>query len=311
MNYIVYKTTNKINGKIYVGVHRTNPDIFDGYIGCGVTHKDSKNKVIKGFPKAVQKYGYKNFIRETLFIFPDTEEGKLMAYKKEEEIVNEEFIKRKDTYNLIKGGIINMSESLKKEIAQYTIKGKFIRTWSSIKEASEALNIPNISQNLIGKSKYSGNFQWKYYTGDESDIPSVQTKEKTVYQFDLQGNLVKVWKSASLAAQQFENYNSARVAINNNCNGKVNKAYGYYWSYKHIFEYKETIGKAVAKYNDDGEFLEVYNSLAEAARLNNIGSVSGIHQAIAGKQKRCGGFRWRYFYGNKSNISPLKDKDIV
>ena len=57
----------------------------------------------------------------------------------------------------------------------------------------------------------------------------------------------------------------------------MNKAYGYYWSYKHIFEYKETIEKAVAKYNDDGKFLEVYNSLAEAARLNNIGSVSGIH----------------------------------
>lgn len=52
MNYIVYKTTNLINGKVYVGVHRTNPDIFDGYIGCGVSHKDKK-KNKKGFPKAV------------------------------------------------------------------------------------------------------------------------------------------------------------------------------------------------------------------------------------------------------------------
>ena len=34
MKYIVYKTTNLINNKIYVGVHRTNPDIFDGYKGC-------------------------------------------------------------------------------------------------------------------------------------------------------------------------------------------------------------------------------------------------------------------------------------
>jgi hypothetical protein len=42
MKYIVYLTKNlksKINGinKIYVGVHKTkNPEIFDGYIGCGV-----------------------------------------------------------------------------------------------------------------------------------------------------------------------------------------------------------------------------------------------------------------------------------
>ena len=55
MKYIVYKTTNLINGKIYIGVHRTNPDIFDGYIGCGVTRKDKKKKTKKGFPKAVQK----------------------------------------------------------------------------------------------------------------------------------------------------------------------------------------------------------------------------------------------------------------
>ena len=59
-----------------------------------------------------------------------------------------------------------MGECNKKEIAQYTIDGTFIRTWASITEAEETLGIPNISQNLIGKSKYSGNFQWKYYTGD-------------------------------------------------------------------------------------------------------------------------------------------------
>ena len=34
--YIVYKTTNKINNYIYIGVHRTKDDIDDGYIGCGL-----------------------------------------------------------------------------------------------------------------------------------------------------------------------------------------------------------------------------------------------------------------------------------
>ena len=305
MNYIVYKTTNLINGKIYIGVHRTNPDIFDGYIGCGITQKDKKEKILKGFPAAVKKYGYENFKRETLFIYPDTEEGKLQAYKKEEELVNLDFIKSSETYNLALGGKISMGECNKKEIAQYTIDGTFIRTWASITEAEEALGIPNIGQNLIGKSKYSGNFQWKYYTGDESSIPPVETKEKTVYQFDLQGNLIKVWKSASEAAKQFTNVNSARTAISNNCLKKVNKAYGYFWSYKHIFDYKETKGKSVAKYNDEGELLEIYDSIKEAAELNNIKTPSNISAAIAGKQKRCGGFRWRYFYGNKDNIKPI------
>lgn len=185
MKYIVYKTTNLINNKIYVGVHRTNPDINDGYIGCGVTLKDKK-KNIKGFPKAVAKYGYENFKRETLFEYPDTEEGMKLAYAKEAEIVTTEFIKRKDTYNLTVGGQFTVYTSLRKEIAQYTIEGKFIRTWNSVQETEKMLNLTSISNNLIGKSKYCGNFQWKYYTGNESDINPVQTKEKSVYQFDLQ-----------------------------------------------------------------------------------------------------------------------------
>ena len=305
MNYIVYKTTNLINGKIYVGVHRTNPDIFDGYIGCGVTKKDKKKKTLKGFPAAVRKYGYCNFKRETLFVFPNTEEGKLQAYSKEAEIVNIDFVKRKDTYNLTIGGKFSVYESLKVEIAQYTIDGKFIRTWDSITEASEMLNIPNISQNLVGISKYSGNFQWKYFYGDTSNIPPVEIKEKKVYQFDLQGNLIKVWKSVTEASLQFENQNSARTAISNNCNNKVNKAYGYFWSYKCSFDYFDSKKRAVAKYNDCGEFLAAYDSLAEAALENNIGKPSNIRNAITGKQKHCGGFRWRYFYGNTNNIKPL------
>ena len=36
IKYIVYLTVNTANKKIYIGVHRTNVNTFDGYIGCGV-----------------------------------------------------------------------------------------------------------------------------------------------------------------------------------------------------------------------------------------------------------------------------------
>lgn len=66
MKYIVYITINLCNGKFYIGVHKTNPDIFDGYIGNGI-YRDSNIKSKKnGFHAAVKKYGYDNFRRTTI-----------------------------------------------------------------------------------------------------------------------------------------------------------------------------------------------------------------------------------------------------
>ena len=50
---IIYKTTNLINGKIYVGQHNTSAD--DGYLGSG--------KILK---QAIKKYRRNNFDREIL-----------------------------------------------------------------------------------------------------------------------------------------------------------------------------------------------------------------------------------------------------
>ena len=132
-------------------------------------------------------------------------------------------------------------------------------------------------------------------------------KEKSVYQFDLQGNLLKCWKSASEASKQFENPDSAKTAIGNVCNGRANQAYGYYWSFKTKFEFQTNKHyAAVAKYDDEGNFLASYSSIAEAGLKNGMSAHNNIGAAIKGTQKRCGGFRWRYFYGNKSNIEPLR-----
>lgn len=306
MNYIVYKTTNLINGKIYVGIHKTDLNKNQTYIGCGVSKKDLKKKVSKGLPSAIHKYGYDNFKQEILFTYPYNEDGLKQALNKEAEIVTEEFIKRSDTYNLVPGGIYGGGYINRKKIAQYDLNGFFIRTWDAIIIAETELNLTSIKNALVGNSKYAGQWQWRYYDGDNSNIDSVQTKEKSIYQFDLQGNLLKRYKSISEAATQFENKIAAKSAISQTCLGKHAQAYGYYWSFKNKFESKKNNHlSSVAKYNDNGEFLESYNSIKEAADSNNIKTPANIIAAIRGSQKRCGGFRWRYFYGNTSNIKPL------
>jgi hypothetical protein len=88
MKYIIYKITNLINGKIYIGKHTTN-DIHDSYMGS--------SKILN---LAFKKYGIENFKKEILYIFDSEEE----MNKMERFLINEEFVKRKDAYNLNLGG---------------------------------------------------------------------------------------------------------------------------------------------------------------------------------------------------------------
>ena len=88
VHYLVYKLTNLVNGKIYIGCHMTK-DVNDDYMGSG-----------RRLSYAKKKYGIENFKKEILSAHETPEE--MLA--EEARLVNEEFLGRDDVYNLTVGG---------------------------------------------------------------------------------------------------------------------------------------------------------------------------------------------------------------
>ena len=86
--HYIYRTTCKVTGKFYVGMHSTD-NLDDGYLGSGK---------ILGYSR--QKYGDEAHIREIIEFLPSREALKA----REKEIVNEELLSDPLNVNLKYGG---------------------------------------------------------------------------------------------------------------------------------------------------------------------------------------------------------------
>jgi hypothetical protein len=86
--HYIYKTTNTVNKKYYVGKHSTD-DMDDGYLGSG-----------KAFTRVIRKYGKEVFVKEILSFENNSDELNI----KEIEIVNESLVNDPLSYNIALGG---------------------------------------------------------------------------------------------------------------------------------------------------------------------------------------------------------------
>jgi len=233
--FIVYLTINTVNRKIYVGVHSTkDPSKFDGYIGNGV-YKGSKFKVSTPFRRAVIKYGEDKFERVTLGIFDTKEE----AYYQEAQIVTEEFIKRKDTYNVAIGGDNRGAHTTK--IIQYTLSGKFIKVWNRLQDVVDHFNKKShqaLVKALTGKRASYLKYQWKYWEEDFPEvIPPIEGRiPDKVIKYSLDGDLIEEFDSAYAAAKSVTDSKdrtnqliSNRARIIKKCTQTLKPYAGYQW----------------------------------------------------------------------------------
>jgi group I intron endonuclease len=115
MFHILYKVTNKVNGKFYVGIH-SSVKLNDSYLGSGT--------VIK---RSVAKYGKENHVKEVIVFAEDRNQLEYIESK----VVNEELIAHPLCLNLKlggKGGRILNEES----------KAAISKALTGIKHSSEA-----------------------------------------------------------------------------------------------------------------------------------------------------------------------------
>jgi len=89
MFYYVYKVTNKINNKYYIGKHKNNKPYDNSYMGSG-----------KLIIAAINKYGKDSFTKEILAIFDTDEE----AAKFEQFLVTKDEVSSNQCYNMHEGG---------------------------------------------------------------------------------------------------------------------------------------------------------------------------------------------------------------
>lgn len=86
--HLIYKTTNIINQKFYIGMHSIS-NLNDGYIGSG--------KIIRN---SIKKYGKENFKFEAIEWYPD----RISLRNREKELVNDDLLKDPMCMNLQTGG---------------------------------------------------------------------------------------------------------------------------------------------------------------------------------------------------------------
>ena len=256
----IYKITNKITKKCYIGETKHNPETrWKRHLRA-----INKNTGCPALRDAIKKYGVENFKLEVLII----------CFDQDRYIYEKQYIKKYNSqvpngYNILEGGEgggfigkkhteetkQKLSESLKKFYENPEERHKKSLT---NKEAMKKVDMKKIIANSENYKKAVEEGR----VGGRAHKLSEETKQK------IRESVLKYYKENQEKPRQINIEKHRNIMAN-------------------------ATGKKVIQYTTNNEFIKEYISISEAGRTSGV-KKRNIQQVLLGKNKTAGGYIWKY-----------------
>ena len=283
MNYI-YKITNKINNKIYIGkTTHTVQYRWNQHTSASFT---DKNKLDYNYllHKAIRKYGKENF---SLEILEKVEDEKVLSEKEMYYIKLYNSCVLEDNangYNMTYGGE-GPNKINKEKILELWLEGN-----GTVKISEITGHDCNYIKNLLNT--------FKEYNKEEDFLRNHGTK---VYQYDENGILIKEFPNETCAAKQLGIHPSN---ISKCCNNKKNSAGGFFWSYSNTANFNPQKltrwkKKPIIQKDLNNNIIQIFPTMKSVSEVIGTKNTKLLRECCNGIREQAYGFKWEYYNENE------------
>ncbi len=285
--YYIYKATNKINGKSYIGQ-------TINYKNRLWQHRRCYEKEDCKFHDAIKEFGFDNFEWEVI----ETCERKEEADNLERKYI-ELFDSYRNGYNENKGSVGGHNA---KSIVCLNLNGDFIKRYDSAADAEkDGFNNVNVLLCCKNKLKTCKNHLFMFEedydaNGAREYIKPASTSRKKVVQCDLEGNLIARYDSVQEAS---EKSGANRTTISGVLSKTYKSANGFIFVYEDDFPikdlsvyYKKKKGRKIAQVDiKSGEIIDVYERISDAGKILGV-NYKGIQKVVDKPERTAFGYKW-------------------
>nr|DAI09432.1 MAG TPA: intron associated endonuclease [Caudoviricetes sp.] len=287
--YYIYKATNKINGKSYVG----QTCDFHSRVW---QHQRCYEKEDCDFHRAIKEFGFDNFSWEII----ETCESEDGACELEKYYI-EKFNTYRDGYNMTKGGKGTPYHNAR-AVVLLTLDGRYIKRYDSAMDAEiDGFNNTDVLLNCKGKRRQTKGYMFMFEDEYESNGAKTYRKPepngmRSIIQCDMEGNFIQKFKSLQEAARIT---GANRTTISGVLSNTYKSANGYIFVYEEDFPIKDLSiykkrkkGRKIAQVDaKTREIIRVFDRISEAGESLGV-NYKAIHNVIDQEGRTAYGYKW-------------------